>query len=336
MDESEFTAEQAADPATPAQVLADIAALRADLRPIVARNPSAYPGLLEWLGSLGEPGVDAALAERREAEAAAAGAATQVLPAAPAQPGLPPAPSWASSAPGVTGPTTPATPAGPAGPYAAEPAAWQGQPAAQPWQAQVPPPGQYGAPVGAPYGAPAGLPPKKRSLAWLWILLGVIAMVIIGGVIAVIAFVSRAADALGDITETLPAVSSDAGYGDDAALDALWDACAAEDWQACDDLYSQAPIGSEYETFGDTCGNRTTGDAYCVEELGGGAAPEASGYGDDPALDALWDACEGGDNTACDTLYEEAPIGSEYEAFGDTCGGRLAAGTGRYCDPARN
>lgn len=45
-------------------------------------------------------------------------------------------------------------------------------------------------------------------------------------------------------------------------------------------------------------------------------------YGDDPALDALWDACEAGDDEACDDLYMRSPFGSEYEEFGDTCAGR--------------
>lgn len=45
-------------------------------------------------------------------------------------------------------------------------------------------------------------------------------------------------------------------------------------------------------------------------------------YGDDAELDALWDACEGGDGEACDTLYRDSAFGSEYEHFGNTCGGR--------------
>ncbi len=45
-------------------------------------------------------------------------------------------------------------------------------------------------------------------------------------------------------------------------------------------------------------------------------------YGDDPALDRLWDRCESGDGIACDELWEQAPIGSEYERFGVTCGER--------------
>ncbi len=45
-------------------------------------------------------------------------------------------------------------------------------------------------------------------------------------------------------------------------------------------------------------------------------------YGDDAALDALWDACEGGAGEACDDLFFDSPLGSRYEQFGNTCGDR--------------
>ena len=45
-------------------------------------------------------------------------------------------------------------------------------------------------------------------------------------------------------------------------------------------------------------------------------------YGDDPRLDALYDACERGSMRACDRLFEESPLFSEYEEFGLSCGGR--------------
>ncbi|MGY6500536.1 MAG: DUF2510 domain-containing protein [Acidimicrobiales bacterium] len=63
----------------------------------------------------------------------------------------------------------------------------------------------------------------------------------------------------------------------------------------------------------------------------GGIEGTGDTYGDDPALDALWDACEGGDFDACDDLYFSAPLGSGYETFGDTCGGRQPEGTGNLC-----
>lgn len=54
----------AADPATPQATLGELAYAHEDLRPIIASNPSAYDGLLEWLAALGDPLVDAALAKR--------------------------------------------------------------------------------------------------------------------------------------------------------------------------------------------------------------------------------------------------------------------------------
>ncbi len=54
----------AADPSTSGQELMTIAANRADLRPVIATNPSTYPALLDWLRALGDPDVDAALARR--------------------------------------------------------------------------------------------------------------------------------------------------------------------------------------------------------------------------------------------------------------------------------
>lgn len=56
---------RAADPATPPADLMSIAQYRPDLRPLVAGNPSTYPALLEWLGRLGDPAVDAVLMQRR-------------------------------------------------------------------------------------------------------------------------------------------------------------------------------------------------------------------------------------------------------------------------------
>ena len=124
-------------------------------------------------------------------------------------------------------------------------------------------------------------------------------------------------------------------YGDDAGLDALWDACEAGDLQACDDLYRYSPIGSVYEAFGDSCGDRQPTDTgnWCVDALGGLDVPGGvvAGYGDDAALDRLWDRCATGSMSACDDLYRQSPIGSEYQAFGDTCGERQPLDTGRWC-----
>lgn len=52
--------------------------------------------------------------------------------------------------------------------------------------------------------------------------------------------------------------------GDDADLDQLWNRCAAADGSACDDLFTRAPVGSDYERFGLTCGDRP-GVVHCAE-----------------------------------------------------------------------
>ena len=243
-----FTAVQASDPQTPGQVLADIAALRPDLRVAVASNPSTYPGLLEWLRGLGEPAVDAAIAARMGAVQQ-----TQQMPTLP--PTAPPAPSWAGQ-PAAQAPPPMVTPGYPGMPPQG------GAPGLQ--YAGMPPQG------GGPGLQYAGTAPQKSNKA-LWIILGVVGLIILITIGAVIFVINKARNAvednfnLDDITNTLTGDS----YGDNAALDALWDACTAEDWQACDDLYDQSDIGSEYEAYGDTCGNKYEAGTmdYCVDVM---------------------------------------------------------------------
>ena len=54
----------ALDPSTPAATLAQLAASAPETWVYLAKHPAAYPDLLSWLGRLGDPAVDAALAER--------------------------------------------------------------------------------------------------------------------------------------------------------------------------------------------------------------------------------------------------------------------------------
>lgn len=112
-----------------------------------------------------------------------------------------------------------------------------------------------------------------------------------------------------------------------AELDRLYADCAAGDMQACDDLYLGSPEGSDYEQFGFTCGDRTDGSEWCVNSGLGTTPGDVNGYGDDEYLDGLWDECAAGDLAACDALYTESPVGSEYGLFGDTCGERTPGGT---------
>lgn len=71
-------------------------------------------------------------------------------------------------------------------------------------------------------------------------------------------------DCLGD------RVSEGGDYGDDAVLDLLWDQCADGNPQACDELYRDAPIGSRYEIYGRTCGDRLVDSAglECFDQMG--------------------------------------------------------------------
>ncbi|MCK6211283.1 hypothetical protein KZX45_12085 [Georgenia sp. EYE_87] len=80
MDGENDLRRQAANPGTPLTTLQQLAQHHPELRATIAENPSTYPALLDWLGRLRMPEVDAALARR------AASAAAPTAPAAPATP----------------------------------------------------------------------------------------------------------------------------------------------------------------------------------------------------------------------------------------------------------
>jgi S1-C subfamily serine protease len=124
-------------------------------------------------------------------------------------------------------------------------------------------------------------------------------------------------------------------YGDDPYFDGLWDACAGGNMAACDDLYFESPLNSNYEHFGATCGGIGHSFGTCTWDHDN--EPEwwpsdAIEYGDSVYLDGLWDACASGDMDACDTLYYDSPLGSDYEQFGATCGGRDHDAWPGHCD----
>ena len=65
----------------------------------------------------------------------------------------------------------------------------------------------------------------------------------------------------GDVDDEEPIDCSSADvdpcdYGDDAELDALWDGCEGGSGADCDALYFDSPVGSRYEQYGNTCGDR--------------------------------------------------------------------------------
>lgn len=65
--------------------------------------------------------------------------------------------------------------------------------------------------------------------------------------------------------------------GDDPILDNLWKQCADGSGVACDRLFNDSPVGSAYEEFGLTCGDRPQ-ILHCREELEA-MSEEAGGAG---------------------------------------------------------
>jgi hypothetical protein len=116
------------------------------------------------------------------------------------------------------------------------------------------------------------------------------------------------------------------GMGDAAAAAAAAD--ALDDLDGVDGTGVPADVeGALDELIADGLGlpGNEAGNSY------GDAISGDDTYGDDAELDALWDACADGDLGACDDLYLQSPVGSTYEAFGDSCGGRQFESTGAWC-----
>lgn len=57
-------------------------------------------------------------------------------------------------------------------------------------------------------------------------------------------------------------------YGDNDVLDSLYDACAAGSGASCDELYVRSTLGSEYEQFAITCGERYTNESAPMSCVG--------------------------------------------------------------------
>lgn len=138
------------------------------------------------------------------------------------------------------------------------------------------------------------------------------------------------------------------GPGDDPELDALWERCSAGEPDACDDLYAQSPIGSRYEEFGETCGDRTTGggcaslveptplpvpeddwtaqadEACLLAAEGAGPAPQSQSgdYDDDMALFSMWQADL--TRTAAEELAALGPLDTEQQGFVELLAGYSA------------
>lgn len=75
---------RAQDPNAPLETLHQLAQNYPSLRPHIAANPRTYPALLKWLGTLGDPDVDAALASRGASPTMSAASAVSAASAASA------------------------------------------------------------------------------------------------------------------------------------------------------------------------------------------------------------------------------------------------------------
>ena len=103
-------------------------------------------------------------------------------------------------------------------------------------------------------------------------------------------------------------------FGDSDPLDQLWRDCEEEDFVGCDILNLASPVGTDYEVFGRTCGQRgLPAEGSCVVQ-----------YLGFPDLETLSAGCGVGDYGSCDILYFFTPVGSEEERYGATCGDRRA------------
>ncbi len=77
-------------------------------------------------------------------------------------------------------------------------------------------------------------------------------------------------DSSDDTTDTTQGSGGEGSYGSDPDLDELYDACTEGDFASCDQLYLDSPSGSDYETYGDTCGDRNEPSGFCVDLYGEG------------------------------------------------------------------
>ena len=164
-------------------------------------------------------------------------------------------------------------------------------------------------------------PPAKRLSG------GAITGIVLGsiGVVALAIFGVVAVSGAGETEAQAPGeTSTDRSDSSGSGLGPLWSECRDGNFESCDELYRQAPEGSEYYNFGDTCGNRNEPSGWCVELYSDSSSTTAAfgEYGSDFALDAMWDDCFAGDFQACDDLFFAAPTNSEYREFGDSCGNR--------------
>jgi hypothetical protein len=178
-------------------------------------------------------------------------------------------------------------------------------------------------------------PPRLRAEVWLAIIVGTSLVVI--GLVAVL----RSGDSFDRAGAVARTVESSGGRLSteeaecyvDAVHEQLGGRYLRADASVPDDVAAKM-TSIRVDCVGVTnLGVTTTADPATADSAGRATPSTEAGNlprqrGDDPTLDALYDQCAAGSGQACDDLFGLAPVGSAYESFAITCGGRT---TERRC-----
>ena len=205
-------------------------------------------------------------------------------------------------------------------------------------------------PAGPPSGG-YGPPPSSSNRGVLYAVLGGVAAVALIVVLIVASSGGGDDDTAGSTTTTRNSTttsqqttstsglsttsSSTAGTVTDTTVDAsnarrianLMVSCSDGNMVDCDDVWSDGPVGTELETFAETCGNRDPGGSHvlsCEADFGadGSGAPSTTTSTMTADQSSQLDACiGGGDMAACDGLYAGTPYGSLLDTMANVCGG---------------
>lgn len=92
-------------------------------------------------------------------------------------------------------------------------------------------------------------------------------------------------------------------------------------------------LGAALVLIGAGCAADESGDSPLDVAADNPVLPDEPS-GSTSQIDRLYGACDDGDMDACDNLFLEAPLGSDEEAFGDSCGGRQEP-DGSWCGPEK-